>query len=230
MQSLDVGVSTKRPDGCGERSGKVVKLERAFYEVKQAGRQWLALLCKTIVGKVSMEQCRPDPYVFQKKENKKVLWILVVHVDDLLAYGNETVCEELLGVRSRQFSTPNLRELEWYLGCAAERDWQTGTIKISQSAIIETLLTRFDMKYFSSIPASDIAEIRPTTDADVVTGHPFRQTVGDVMRLASITRLLIADSARAVARHPYNPCEMQWVTVRIIPRLHQRRAGSGHHV
>ena len=79
--------------------------------MKKAGRQWPALLCKTLVDKFGMEQCRADPCMFRKMENKVVL-ILVVQVDDLLVSGNETVCEELLGVRYGQFSTQNLGELE----------------------------------------------------------------------------------------------------------------------
>ena len=53
---------------------------------------------------------------------QEVILILTVHVDDLLVLGNETMCEELLGVLYGQFSSQNLRELERYLGCAIERD------------------------------------------------------------------------------------------------------------
>ena len=36
---LDTDVYMKLPYGCGERTGKVVKLDRAPYRIKQAGRQ-----------------------------------------------------------------------------------------------------------------------------------------------------------------------------------------------
>ena len=49
---------------------------------------------------------------------------MVVHVDDLVVSGNETVGEELPGVLNSQFSTQTLGELEWYLGWAVERDWE----------------------------------------------------------------------------------------------------------
>ena len=89
---LDVEVYMNLPDGCGKRSGKVVKLKHALYGVKQTGRQWLALLCKPfLVDKFGMEQCRADPCVLRKMENKEVVLILAVHVDDLLASENGTV-------------------------------------------------------------------------------------------------------------------------------------------
>ena len=81
---LEMEVYMKATDGCGERSGKVVKLERAPYGVKQTGRQLPALFFKTIVDKFGMELCRVDPHVFRKMENKEVVSILVVHIDDLL--------------------------------------------------------------------------------------------------------------------------------------------------
>ena len=55
---LDVEVYMKLRLGCGERSGRGMKLERRLYGVKQAGRQRSALFCKTLADKIGMEQCR----------------------------------------------------------------------------------------------------------------------------------------------------------------------------
>ena len=49
-----------------------------------------------------------------------------------------------------------------------------GTIKISQPAMVDTLLARFDVKHSFNISASPVAELRPTTDDDVVTDRRFR--------------------------------------------------------
>ena len=37
---LDYDVYMKLPDGCGDKSGEIVKLNKAVYGPKQAGRQW----------------------------------------------------------------------------------------------------------------------------------------------------------------------------------------------
>ena len=146
-------------------------------------------------------------------ENKDVALILTVHVDDILVSGNETVCEKLPGVRNDQFSTQSLGELEWYLGCAVEFDWQKGTIKISQPAMVDILLVHFDVKYFFNILTSPAAELGPTTNDDVVIDRPFGQAVCGVMGLAGITRPDIVDAARAVAHRSHNPREGHWVAV-----------------
>ena len=38
---LDFNVFMKLPDGCGDKSGKVVKLNKSVYGLKQAGRRWV---------------------------------------------------------------------------------------------------------------------------------------------------------------------------------------------
>ena len=134
----------KLPYGCGERTGKVIKLDSALYGIKQAGRQWSAVLCQTLVDK-GTEQCRADPCVYRKIVEGVVKLILVVHVDDILVSGEKEACNELHHTLNENFPTENLGELKWYLGCAAERDWQGGSVTIKQPAMIDTLTKRFNV-------------------------------------------------------------------------------------
>ena len=43
-------------------------------------------------------------------ENREVVLVLIIRVDDLLVSENETVCKELFGVLNSQFSPQNLEE------------------------------------------------------------------------------------------------------------------------
>ena len=72
----------KLPDGCGDMSGKIVRLNRPLYGQEQSGRQWAGLLVETVVEHV-MEQCRTDPCVFRMVVDGKVKLIMAVHVDDM---------------------------------------------------------------------------------------------------------------------------------------------------
>ena len=44
------------------------------------------------------------------------------------------------------------------LGCAMERDWQHGSVKIKQPAMIDTLTKRFNVTAQSDTPASTVAD------------------------------------------------------------------------
>ena len=50
----------KLPDGCGDKSGKVVKLNKSVYGLKQAGRRWAMHLGDVIARNMGMEQCKAD--------------------------------------------------------------------------------------------------------------------------------------------------------------------------
>ena len=53
----------KLPDGCGDMPGKIVRLHRSFYGVKQSGWKRAGLLVETAV-EFGMEQSRTDACVF----------------------------------------------------------------------------------------------------------------------------------------------------------------------
>ena len=91
--------------GCEERKQNVVKLDRAHYGIKQAGRQWSDVLCQTLVDKHGMEQCRADPCVYGKTMEGIVKMILVVHVDDISVSGKKEACDELHHTLNENFPT-----------------------------------------------------------------------------------------------------------------------------
>ena len=108
---LDTDVYMELPNGRGERTGKVVKLDRALYGIKQAGRQWSAILCQTLVDEYGMKQCRADPCTYRKiVEGVKL--ILVVHVDDILVSGEKEARDKLHHTLNENFPTKNLGELK----------------------------------------------------------------------------------------------------------------------
>ena len=83
----------------------MVKLDRAIYGKKPAGRQWSADLCQTLEDEHGMEQCRADPCVYRKIVEGVVKLILVVHVDDSLVSGEKEACEELHYTLNTKFPT-----------------------------------------------------------------------------------------------------------------------------
>lgn len=74
---LEFNVFVKLPTGCGDQSGKVVKLYlRSMYG---AGRRWAILLRDVSVSKVGMEQCsKADPCIFRLIRDDKVVMILLL--------------------------------------------------------------------------------------------------------------------------------------------------------
>ena len=123
---LDPDVYMQLPYGCGERTGKVVKLDRALYGIKEAGRQWSAVLCQTLVDEHDLEQCRADPCVYRKIVEGVVKLRLVVHVDNVLVSGKKEACDELHHTLNENFPTETFRGVEVMSGVRCGARLATG--------------------------------------------------------------------------------------------------------
>ena len=88
--------------GRGKLTGKVVRLNKSVYDLKQASRTWHAHLAMCL-EQLGFEQCMSDVCVVP---------ITVVHVDDIFAVGlknrSDILCEGL----NRQTPVTNLSELK----------------------------------------------------------------------------------------------------------------------
>ena len=58
---LGFNVFMKLPDGCGDKSGKIVKLDKSLYGLKQSGRRWAMHLGSVIVHKMEGSSVRQIP-------------------------------------------------------------------------------------------------------------------------------------------------------------------------
>ena len=105
-----------------------------------------------------------------------------------------------------------------------ERDWPQDSVTIKQPAMIDSLTKRFSVTAQSDTPASTVADLGPTTADDTVVDCPFRQVVCGFMWLDGMTRPDIANAARAVARHSYDPWERHWkAAVKLLAYINSTR-------
>ena len=128
---LDENVFLRLPRGCGSISGKVVRLDKRLYGLKQASRTWHAHLT-TCLLRLGFEQCLTDVFVFRLIEDGRVTTTAaVVHVDDVYAVGRKKRCDRLCADLSRAIPVKNLGQLKWYGGCRFSRDRERATLTIS---------------------------------------------------------------------------------------------------
>ena len=81
------------PPSCGELSGKVVKLIKCQYGLKQAGMEWRLLSVTWLVKKIGMEQCKAESCAFRKIIKNEVSLMVGVHVDDIIVSGEQDLCD-----------------------------------------------------------------------------------------------------------------------------------------
>ena len=91
---LEEDVFLRLPKGCGDLSGKAVRLNKRLYGLNKATRTWHAHLT-TCFKRLGFEQCTTDVCVFRLIEDGRVAITAVVHVDDAFAVGQKERCGRL---------------------------------------------------------------------------------------------------------------------------------------
>ena len=197
----------KLSPGCGLVSGKVARLKKSLYGLKQASRTFYKRLVSDL-KRIGFERSMSDPCVLRFMMGDEVVGRVAIHVDDILYAG--TMAKVVVEALGDSLPTKKLGEVKFFLGCESIRDREAGTIEISQESYIRSVLERFDICRTSSIPASLANDNRPLKEDEGTGDVPFREVVGSQMWIASQTRPDILNAVRTMARHSHESKKNHW--------------------
>ena len=209
QSKLDENVFLRLPKRCGSLSGKIVRLNKSLYGLKQASRSWHAHLT-TYLKTLGFQHCLAGPCVFRLVEEEHVAIIAVVHVDDISAVGLKSRCGVFRDELNRMVPVKNLAELRWYEGCHYTREREIGTLTISQKPFADELVKTFCVTSTEIVPLRVGVKLEKFDEDDRVENWPFRELVGSLMWLSISTRLDISNAVRAVARYCTAPRAIHW--------------------
>jgi hypothetical protein len=169
-------------------AGSVKKLRKALYGLKQAGCKWYDAL-KGILIDLEFRVSTVDPSMFYMRIRQDIL-MLVVHADDCTMTGSSP---RLIAKYKRKlnahYTLTNLGPISWLLGIKITCNRDAHTISLSQTAYIESILTRFsltDAKAYSTpmVPSATYGKANsPSSPADATCMHkvPYREAIGSLM-------------------------------------------------
>lgn len=157
-----------------------------------------------------VEQSAADPCVMRLMENDVLVMTVVVHVDDIFSIGEKKRCIQFGRDLNEYVPTTFLGELRMYAGVRFPRDWDLGTITLSQQAFAENLVKKFGVTRSKDTPMVVGIELDRFDAAEPDVDDPFRSLVGHLMWLANQTRPDILNAVRAVARYSQSPKLVHW--------------------
>ena len=96
---------------------------------------------------------------------------MVIHVDDIQISASQNVAEVVIAALNDSFPTKDLGELSWYMGSEYRRDRERGTLEISQTQFIHSVLNRFNVTKNSAIPASPSLDLRYLSDDEAAVNN-----------------------------------------------------------
>lgn len=193
-----------------EFKGKVFKLKKAIYGLKQAGRAWYTTLSDTLKA-LGWEPCPHDRCLFKRRVG--LAWeYIAVYVDDLLMCAvDESRIEAIKGEIKGKFACKDLGEVKFLLGIAVERS--QGQIRLNQKAYITSLAEKHSVevnrskvprKYKTPLPANvklPKAAVSPTMELR----SEYRELIGSLLHIARSTRPDISLAVGLLARHLDSP-------------------------
>ena len=85
-------------------------------------------------------------------EDGVVSMVVAVHVNDIFSIGRKNRCDQSGRDLNQYVPISNLGELRLYAGCRSSRDFDSGTITISQQTVAENMGGRFGVTRTKEIP------------------------------------------------------------------------------
>jgi hypothetical protein len=208
-----------------DRGGWVWRLLKALYGLKQGAKNWYDALHRALI-ELGFTRSEADHGVFFKEVGRHII-VLAVHVDDGMVTGSSvSLINKFKEEMNAKYKLTDLGAANWLLGIKITRDLVNKTLRLSQHAYIEAIITRFNFNDLkpSSIPIDPSAPLSKTQspskleDIAKMKNVPYREAVGSLMYAAMGTRPDIAFATSTVAQFSENPGWAHWEAVKRIYR------------
>jgi len=213
-------VYMEQPEGYNDRTGRVCRLKKTLYGLKQSGHEWNIELNQRLTS-IGFRQLKSDPcmYIRNSADGSE---IITVWVDDLLLFAKTS---SLMNGLKKELNTildvTDLGEPKKIVGIEITRDRPNRSIQISQSKYIESILAKQGLQTCNAVGMPlDPAIILKKEDSDPNSNRDNRygSLIGSLMYLAVATQPDIAYSIQRLSSFTANPGMKHWIAAKRVLR------------
>uniref|UniRef100_A0A2N9J1M4 Integrase catalytic domain-containing protein n=1 Tax=Fagus sylvatica TaxID=28930 RepID=A0A2N9J1M4_FAGSY len=207
-------------------SGKVCRLRKSLYGLKQSPRAWFGRFTHSM-RKYGYHQSQSDHTLFLKHSNEGKVTALIVYVDDIVVTGNDIMeMGKLKTYLAKEFEIKDLGTLRYFLGIEVARSKEG--IFVSQRKYVLDLLVETGMLACKPIdtPIEQNHRLGEDIDDTPVDRERYQKLVGKLIYL-SHTRPDIAFAVSVVSQFMHAPCEKHMEAVYRILRYLKSAPGKG---
>jgi hypothetical protein len=216
-----------QPDGfqINGQEGKVCRLKKSLYGLKQSSRQWYLKFHEAILD-IGYEMSPLDHCVYVWRDKEK-LALLSLYVDDILLTSNSPdMMKETKFCLGSKFEMKDMGPTNYVLEIRISRDRDSKLIYLDQENYLEKVLKRFKMEDCRpvSTPVSKGTILNksmcPTnkTELEEMIVVPYAQAVGNLMYAMTSTRSDICYAVGLVSRYQSNLGKAHWQAMKWIFR------------
>ena len=199
-------------------AGKVFRLQRALYGLRQAGREWFFKFRDTMTL-LGYEQSLADPGLYILRKNGKIDVILLVYVDDIIAAGHgDSWIISLRDQLGEHFEIVYDGEASWCLNIGVDH-LLDGSIKLHQTKYVDDMLSNFNMTESNPVSTPMIVGYDDNTDSPpILEDTPYASLVGSLNYAAVCTRPDISFGVSILCKNLKNPTQNHWQAAKRVLR------------
>ncbi|POM62996.1 Integrase catalytic core protein [Phytophthora palmivora] len=199
----DFDLYMEQPEGYNDGTGRVCKLLKGLYGLKQASRIWNNTLHQHLV-EIGFKKCTFDAGVHWKMGNFNKTF-LTVYVDDIIIAAYPRDIENVVTALANKFRLKDLGLVRHLLGMIITLI-PGKMLCISQTAYIDRMLKKFglaDAKSVRSPRMHNEPTLRVEGNSKLIndSAQPFREMVGSLQYLVHCTRPDLANAVRTLGRY-----------------------------
>jgi hypothetical protein len=213
--TLDEDTYMYIPEGFEYEKGKVCKLIKSLYGLRQSGKCWNTEF-NNILTNIGCKRGSVDPCIYTF-ENRNKRTYLIVYVDDVLITGNdEAEVENLRDKIKDKLEITEMDSVNNFLGITINREGSSNG-SLDQAHYVKTILERFGM--VDSKPHRTPMEERikfENKNVDKDLEERYRSGIGMINYLATHTRPDIAFATNCLAQYNGCPSQDTWCGVQRI--------------
>ena len=214
---LSEEVYMRQPEGYDDGSGRVCRLHKSLYGLKQSSRNWNETFSR-FIEQEGFHATAEDTCVYLRKRGND--WtIICLYVDDgLIAGTNESSVSSFISKLQKRFQV-TVNEPTCYVGMEIRQDRKNKTIAVSQSGYIRRVLEKFGMTDANPVATPMEPSVKlMIEDSKDKFECPYREAIGCLNYLSQVSRPDITFAVNRLARYCESPKQVHWNAVKRVIR------------
>jgi hypothetical protein len=189
------------------RPGKVLRIKKSLYGLKQSGREWYLEACQGL-GELGLYPIFADTCIFVRKDQKLIVGL---YVDDMVILADDIqVIRDFKAGMAKRWDIKDLGEVKKILGLEITRDRTKRTIKITQTAYLDEILAEYGLTDAreAKTPSASQEALEPTSVNDkLADSDQYRRVIGRVLFLMRGSRPDVCFTTVRLSRYVAKPAE-----------------------